>query len=126
MMRRRASLSEDLWSRKELAVATVLCLIGSIGLVVCWWGASGERTFEDAKDWLIGAVLAAALLIFGAVFLLLAGFRRLREAKDDAVSRFLRAVPVVAAQYLAEEYLADEAPRRPAADLADASEVGVR
>ena len=114
-------LPEDLWSRKELAVAFLLGLVGSIGLVVCWWGASGERTFEGAKDWVIGAILAAVLVILGAVSLLLAGFRRLRAAKDDAVNRFLRAVPVVAAAYLT-----DEAPPRPTVVLPVASEVGAR
>lgn len=100
---RRAPLPDQLWSRPELAVATLLGAVGSLGLVGCWWGASGERTFEDQKDWLIGAILAAALIVLGVVILLLAGFRRLRAAKDDAVGRFLRAVPIVAVAYLGDE-----------------------
>lgn len=118
---RRAPLPDHLWSRPELAVATLFGAVGSLGVVVCWWGASGERTFEDEKDWLIGAILAAALIVLGVVILLLAGFRRLRAAKDDAVGRFLRAVPVVAV-----EYLGDELRHGSAADVAVSSGMGVR
>ena len=106
----RSAPSEDLWRRRELALATLLGLLGSLGLIGCWWGASGERTFTDEKDWLVGAVGAAALLILAAVYPLLVGFRRMRQAKDDAVGRILAAVPVLAAQYLDADH-----PLRPTA-----------
>jgi peptidoglycan/LPS O-acetylase OafA/YrhL len=120
-MRRRSAPPEDLWRRRELALAALLGLLGSVGLIVCWWGASGERTFTGEKHWLIGAVAAAAVLILGAVYPLLVGFRRMRDAKDDAVDRILAAVPVVATHYLAPDR-----PLRPTADLATVSGVSER
>ncbi|WP_344607191.1 hypothetical protein [Sporichthya brevicatena] len=104
-----------------MRLAGGLGVIGAIGLVFCWWGGSGERTFEDGKDWVVGAVVAAALIILAAVHLLLRGFRRLREAKDDAVNRLLIALPPVAVHF----EIPAERPR-PVAELAPVSEVALR
>jgi hypothetical protein len=120
-MRRRSAPPEDLWTHRELALAALLAVLGAAGLLVCWWGASGERTFEDEKHWLIGAVAAAAVLILAAVYPLLVGFRRMREAKDDAVDRILTGLPVVA-----RHYLAPDRPVRPTADLAAVPGGGAR
>ena len=83
-------------------MALLLGVLGFLGLVVCWWGVSGERTFEGGKDWLIGSVVAAAVVVLAAVYPLLVGFQRLREAKDEALSRLLSSVPALAAQFLGQ------------------------
>lgn len=98
----RRAPSEDLWARREEVVAVLLGILGFLGLVVCWWGVSGERTFEGGKDWLVGSVVASALVLLSVVYPLLLGFQRLREAKDEALSRLLSSVPALAAQFLGQ------------------------
>lgn len=91
---------DSLWARREMFGASVLTALGGVALAFCWWGSAGEHTFEDGKAWLMAAIVATALIAAVSGLMLMAGFRRLRAAKDDTFERYLRVSPAVAASYL--------------------------
>lgn len=82
------------WTRANLLVLTVLTALGLIGLVVAWFGVSGEAIYGDQIGWIWLAVLSLTVSGIGAVYFLTVTAGVVHRAMREA-SRAMRAELVV-------------------------------
>jgi hypothetical protein len=71
------------WARSTAVVPAVLGLIGTVGVGICWNGASRQAAFRDQIGWTVGAFLFLALFVLGAVLWLMVGFRSVRHGVHE-------------------------------------------
>ena len=78
---RRAGRVSDLdvpWKAENVLRLLAQVVIGAVGLVVAWVGASGKTSYDEQIAWLVAAILATAVGALGMVGWLVSGARTVR------------------------------------------------
>jgi hypothetical protein len=71
------------WRRRDLVVCGLLGGLGVVGIVGCWFGATGEVVWRDQTGWLIGGIFCTGLVVLGGGLWVLIGLRRVRQGFRD-------------------------------------------
>lgn len=102
-----APLGSSPWTAGSAAVLTACVIIGAVGLLIAWFGASGSAKFRTELIWIAVGVGVCGLAALGEAIWLMAGWRRLgleRRAVAGLLQqrRALRAPEVPIADFSAE------------------------
>ena len=71
------------WRLGYGVVPAALASAGTVGLVACWVGVSGEVAWRDQIGWLVGASLCTGAVVLAGVVWLLIGLREVRRGFRD-------------------------------------------
>lgn len=67
------------WSARDLVVCGGLAALGLLGLLVTWFGVSGQSTYQAQRPWFVGAAASTAVAALGGVTWLSAGLREVHR-----------------------------------------------
>jgi hypothetical protein len=71
------------WRRHHVFVSLTVAVVGSLGMIVCWYVGAGKRTYHDQVPWLVGSIASAGIAVAGGVVWLVCGFRQVALLERD-------------------------------------------
>ncbi len=71
------------WRRRDMLICGLLALLGVVGVVACWIGATEEAVWRQQSGWLVGAIFSTGLVGVAGVLWILIGLRRVRHGFRD-------------------------------------------
>lgn len=100
------------WRRRDAVLCGLLGVLGTGGILGCWFGATDEAVWRDQTGWLIGSIFCTGLVALGGGLWVLIGLRRVRQGfrdlrRDQRVALGLTRVRSAAAPDAAPEAIGD-------------------